>query len=180
MREIERRVLLSVIDEKWRDHLHEIDILKEGIYLRAYAQKDPLLEYKGEGFRAFEEMMGTIESETVRLLFRVVPMQAPMPAAHPRGNGDRAARWGHMPAPATILPVRGAGCPAAALSRRSRARSTRRFRRSGSSNLRPPGAPRPAKREAPRSVRRPLPCGAAGNLEVLRSSSWRQLGAWPR
>ncbi|MBM3286068.1 MAG: preprotein translocase subunit SecA [Candidatus Eisenbacteria bacterium] len=77
MREIERRVLLSAIDEKWRDHLHEIDILKEGIYLRAYAQKDPLLEYKGEAFRMFEEVMTAIEADTVKLLFRVVPVTQP-------------------------------------------------------------------------------------------------------
>jgi preprotein translocase subunit SecA len=77
MREVERRVLLAVIDEKWRDHLHEIDIMKEGIYLRAYAQKDPLLEYKGEAFRAFDELMNSVETETVKLLFRVVPMPAP-------------------------------------------------------------------------------------------------------
>jgi preprotein translocase subunit SecA len=86
MREVERRVLLSVIDEKWRDHLHEIDILKEGIHLRAYAQKDPLLEYKGEAFQTFEEMMTTIETDTVRLLFRVVPMPVAPPLPGPAGR----------------------------------------------------------------------------------------------
>jgi preprotein translocase subunit SecA len=73
MPDVERWVLLGVIDERWRDHLHEIDILKEGIYLRAYAQKDPLLEYKGEAFRMFEEIMTAVEADTVKRLFRVVP-----------------------------------------------------------------------------------------------------------
>jgi len=92
MREVERRVLLAVIDEKWRDHLHEIDILKEGIYLRAYAQKDPLLEYKGEAFRMFDELMTSVEADTVKLLFRVVPMQQPGmdDEASPRSAPSRA------------------------------------------------------------------------------------------
>jgi preprotein translocase subunit SecA len=87
MPDVERWVLLGVIDERWRDHLHEIDILKEGIYLRAYAQKDPLLEYKGEAFRMFEEVMSAVEVDTVKRLFRVVParpVEAPAAAAAPR------------------------------------------------------------------------------------------------
>ena len=50
MRELERRVLLSVLDRKWREHLYEMDYLREGIYLRAYSQRDPLVEYQREGF----------------------------------------------------------------------------------------------------------------------------------
>jgi preprotein translocase subunit SecA len=89
MREVERRVLLSVIDEKWRDHLHEVDILKEGIHLRAYAQKDPLLEYKSEAFRTFGEMMQSVEHDTVRLLFRVVPMTPQVPTRQVATGGER-------------------------------------------------------------------------------------------
>jgi preprotein translocase subunit SecA len=99
MREVERRVLLAIIDEKWRDHLHEIDILKEGIYLRAYAQKDPLLEYKGEAFRAFDELMTSVESETVKLLFRVAPMPAPeerQPLRAPAGATRAMPRAGEV------------------------------------------------------------------------------------
>jgi preprotein translocase subunit SecA len=81
MPDVERWVLLGVIDERWRDHLHEIDILKEGIYLRAYAQKDPLLEYKGEAFRMFEEIMSAVEADTVKRLFRVVPARPAGPTA---------------------------------------------------------------------------------------------------
>ncbi|MBK8230433.1 MAG: preprotein translocase subunit SecA [Candidatus Eisenbacteria bacterium] len=81
MREIERRVALAVIDDKWRDHLHEIDQLRGGISLRAYGQKDPLLEYKSEAFRMFEELQVEIEQETVRFLYRVVPAEASEPEA---------------------------------------------------------------------------------------------------
>ncbi|MDM7914226.1 MAG: preprotein translocase subunit SecA, partial [Candidatus Eisenbacteria bacterium] len=91
MREVERRVLLAIIDEKWRDHLHEIDIMREGIYLRSYAQKDPLLEYKGEAFRMFEEMMTSIEQETVKLLFRVVPMPVAQAQAQAQAQEQQAA-----------------------------------------------------------------------------------------
>ena len=80
MREVERRIQLMVIDEKWRDHLFEIDHLRGGIGLRAYAQRDPLLEYKAEAFRMFEELIVGIEEDTVRYLFRVMPAAASAPA----------------------------------------------------------------------------------------------------
>ena len=70
-REVERRVMLSVIDEKWRDHLYEMDMLKEGIGLRAYGQKDPLLEYKREAFNTFEAMVEHLGEDVVKRLFRV-------------------------------------------------------------------------------------------------------------
>jgi preprotein translocase subunit SecA len=71
MRELERRVVLSVIDRKWRDHLYEMDYLKEGIGLRAMAQRDPLVEYQREGFVMFQQMMGAIREEAVTYLFNV-------------------------------------------------------------------------------------------------------------
>jgi preprotein translocase subunit SecA len=71
MRELERRVVLSVIDRKWRDHLYEMDYLKEGIGLRAMAQRDPLVEYQREGFVMFQQMMGLIREEVVTYLFNV-------------------------------------------------------------------------------------------------------------
>ncbi len=70
MRNIERDILLRVIDNKWIDHLHNIDILRDGIGLRAYGQKDPLIEYKREAYDLFNKMMFEIQSETVRHLFR--------------------------------------------------------------------------------------------------------------
>jgi preprotein translocase subunit SecA len=71
MRELERRVVLSVIDRRWRDHLYEMDYLKDGIGLRAMAQRDPLVEYQREGFALFQNMMGQIREETVGFLFNL-------------------------------------------------------------------------------------------------------------
>ena len=70
MRSLERDVLLRVIDNQWIDHLHNIDMLKEGIGLRAYGQKDPLIEYKKEAYDLFNKMMAEIQSNTVRYIFR--------------------------------------------------------------------------------------------------------------
>ena len=70
MRAVERDVLLRVVDNKWIDHLHNIDMLREGIGLRAYGQKDPLIEYKKEAFDMFNEMMYEIQKEVVSYLFR--------------------------------------------------------------------------------------------------------------
>ncbi|WP_377323862.1 preprotein translocase subunit SecA [Pimelobacter simplex] len=70
-RELERRVLLSVLDRKWREHLYEMDYLREGIYLRAYSQRDPLVEYQREGFDMFAAMMDGIKEETVGFLFNL-------------------------------------------------------------------------------------------------------------
>ena len=71
MRELERRVLLSVLDRKWREHLYEMDYLREGIYLRAYSQRDPLVEYQREGFDMFTAMMDGIKEEAVGFLFNL-------------------------------------------------------------------------------------------------------------
>jgi preprotein translocase subunit SecA len=70
MRNIERDVVLGIVDNKWVDHLHGIDILREGIGLRAYGQKDPLIEYKREAFDMFNQMMFEIQRETVTIIFR--------------------------------------------------------------------------------------------------------------
>ena len=70
MRNIEKDILLRVVDNKWIDHLHNIDLLRDGIGLRAYGQKDPLIEYKKEAFDLFNNMMFDIQSETVKHLFR--------------------------------------------------------------------------------------------------------------
>ena len=76
MGRIEKMVVLQVIDEKWKDHLREMDDLKEGIHLRAYGQKDPLVEYKTEGFRMFMELIDLIDTEIVTTVFRLFPAQA--------------------------------------------------------------------------------------------------------
>src|SRR6266571_9426722 len=71
MRELERMVLLSIIDNKWREHLYEMDYLEEGIHLRAYGQRDPLVEYQREAFDMFQEMKDAIQQEFVRYIYRV-------------------------------------------------------------------------------------------------------------
>jgi preprotein translocase subunit SecA len=71
LRELERRVLLSVLDRKWREHLYEMDYLQEGIGLRAMAQRDPLVEYQREGFDMFAAMMDAIKEESVGFLFNL-------------------------------------------------------------------------------------------------------------
>ena len=83
MRELERRVVLSVLDRKWRDHLYEMDYLKEGIGLRAMAQRDPLVEYQREGYGMFQQMMGAIKEETIGFLFNIEVEVTPAPAIDP-------------------------------------------------------------------------------------------------
>jgi len=75
MRWLERRIVLDVVDNQWKDHLLSLDHLKEGINLRGYGQKDPLVEFKKEAFTLFEDMMDRINSETIRYLFLVQPKQ---------------------------------------------------------------------------------------------------------
>ncbi|TDB95149.1 preprotein translocase subunit SecA [Micromonospora fluostatini] len=81
-RQLERMVLLQVIDRKWREHLYEMDYLQEGISLRAYAQRDPVVEYQREGFDMFATMMDGIKEETVGFLYNLeVQVNEPEPAA---------------------------------------------------------------------------------------------------
>jgi preprotein translocase subunit SecA len=100
MREFERMILLQVIDSQWKDHLLEMDHLKEGIGLRGYGQKDPLIEYKKEGFEMFQSMLDRIEEDAVRYLFLIQPVvdepapvrkQTPVYYQQPQGpSGQRA------------------------------------------------------------------------------------------
>jgi preprotein translocase subunit SecA len=71
MRQLERLVLLNITDTKWREHLYEMDYLQEGIHLRAYAQRDPLTEYRREAYEMFEELTASIRSDFVRYVYRV-------------------------------------------------------------------------------------------------------------
>jgi preprotein translocase subunit SecA len=91
MRELERQILLTVLDRKWREHLYEMDYLKEGIGLRAMAQRDPLIEYQREGFDMFAAMMDGIKEEAVGYLFnvQVAPVEATTrPGMAIEGNDD--------------------------------------------------------------------------------------------
>ena len=77
MRWLERRIILDIVDTQWKDHLLTLDHLKEGIGLRGYGQKDPLVEFKKEAFTLFEDMMGRIDGETTRYLFLIQPAKQP-------------------------------------------------------------------------------------------------------
>ncbi len=93
MREVERRVMLSVLDRKWREHLYEMDYLQEGIGLRAMAQRDPLVEYQREGFLLWEAMNEGVKEESVGLLFHVEVQreEAPAPTVAPMHVSDLLA-----------------------------------------------------------------------------------------
>jgi len=79
LRELERRVLLEVIDRKWREHLYEMDYLKDGVYLRSYAQRDPLVEYQREGFDMFNQMLEGVKEEAVGYLYSLQPVREEEP-----------------------------------------------------------------------------------------------------
>ena len=70
---LEKMAMLQVIDNKWRDHLREMDDLKEGIHLRGYGQKDPLVEYKSEAFKMFMELMDFISTDVLNMVFKYYP-----------------------------------------------------------------------------------------------------------
>jgi preprotein translocase subunit SecA len=121
MREVERRVVLSVLDRKWREHLYEMDYLQEGIGLRAMAQRDPLVEYQREGFQLFQAMMDSIKEESVGYLFNVnVEVEQPAaaaPAVQPMSvtdmlagsglaGGELALEPGEVPEPAAAEAAR--------------------------------------------------------------------------
>jgi preprotein translocase subunit SecA len=90
MRAMERWVLLRTIDSKWRDHLYEMDYLREGIGLRALAQIDPLVAYKNEGYKMFQEMMESIQSDFVRYLYHLEIVREEQPQ---EGAGGRALAY---------------------------------------------------------------------------------------
>ncbi len=78
MRHLERMVFLQIIDAKWKDHLYAMDSLREGIGLRAYGQRDPLIEYKREAFEMFSQMIAAIEDEAVEMVFKLQPPRKEM------------------------------------------------------------------------------------------------------
>lgn len=92
MRELERKILLSVLDKKWREHLYEMDYLQEGIGLRAMAQRDPLVEYQREGYDLFSAMMDAVKEQLVSHLF----------SAEVQVEGDQVGAKGLTPTPAPV------------------------------------------------------------------------------
>ena len=103
MRFHERMLMLQIVDAQWKDHLLAMDHLKEGIGLRGYGQRDPLIEYKKESFTLFEDLMNRIEDDGIRFLFLLQPVQQDKQAeqlekrrkrqqfiTNNQGGGDRA------------------------------------------------------------------------------------------
>ncbi|MDW8130320.1 MAG: preprotein translocase subunit SecA [Bryobacterales bacterium] len=106
MRQTERLIMLHVIDNQWKDHLLSMDHLREGIGLRGYGQKDPLVEYKKESFLLFQEMWDRIEDETIRYLFFLQPAQpsrVELPFA--AEEGEQESEEIAEPEPVTVAPV---------------------------------------------------------------------------
>jgi len=97
MRELERKVLLSVLDRKWREHLYEMDYLQEGIGLRAMAQRDPLVEYQREGYELFSAMMDGIKEELASLVFNV--------QVSVEGDGSQVKAAGITEKPTNVVPL---------------------------------------------------------------------------
>jgi preprotein translocase subunit SecA len=114
MREIERRVVLSVLDRKWREHLYEMDYLREGIGLRAMAQRDPLVEYQREGYDMFNAMMDGIKEESVGNLFNLQFEIQENPIVEEVGAGAQLAFGGALPGVTTGGTPQQAAVPAPA------------------------------------------------------------------
>ena len=118
MRQLERLVLLNIVDTRWREHLYEMDYLQEGIHLRAYGQKDPLTEYRREAFTMFDELTSAIEDGFVRYIYRVELVRQDEPA-RPRpqrvqmqhGDEPQGATPGAAPQAISDKVPRNAPCP---------------------------------------------------------------------
>ena len=125
MREIERYLVLQVVDARWREHLDSMEYLREGIHLRAMAQKDPLSEYRAEGHTLFQELTAIIREEVLRFLFHVEiereEAQQLVPAAANGGTGAKGSSTSTSRSPAPTRSRRPA--PARASPRPLRAHS---------------------------------------------------------
>jgi preprotein translocase subunit SecA len=141
MRQLERMAMLRVIDERWKEHLYEMDQLREGIGLRAYGQKNPLIEYKQEGYQLFVDLLDRINEEALSFVFKAQLVQEPTPASRGRS----------APVQTRHDPMGGLGYRKAAAP--------------GGLYQHEEGAPRPGKREpvrvGPKVGRNdPCPCGS--------------------
>ena len=116
LRRVERDLMLQIVDTQWKDHLYSLDHLKEGIGLRGYGQRDPLVEYKKESFELFKDMRVRIEEEIVRYLFHLRPVAGDEPVIAPRPAARRApAMTMHRPGAETLPAFAGGGGTAVAV-----------------------------------------------------------------
>ncbi|MFP4311171.1 MAG: preprotein translocase subunit SecA, partial [Nitriliruptoraceae bacterium] len=131
MRELERRVILTVVDRKWREHLYEMDALRDGIGLRAVGQRDPLTEYQREAYDSFAAMMGGVKEEAVTYFFRLpIQREAEQPAASAATDGSPRLSPASAAATAAAAPA-AASSVAAAVPLTDRGDTARLSYRSG-------------------------------------------------
>ena len=176
MRWLERRIILDVVDTQWKDHLLSLDHLKEGIGLRGYGQKDPLVEFKKEAFTLFEDMMARIDNETIRYLFHIQVQRDERP---PEGTGQPLP-----PRPMTPRPRADAVAAGAAAARANEpeqlpsfAREIERRQQRQQRDLQYQTGP--AQAEAPKPVRagakvgrnEPCPCGSGKKYKKCHGAS---------
>ena len=160
LRRVERDIMLQIVDAQWKDHLYSLDHLKEGIGLRGYGQRDPLVEYKKESFALFQAMKDRVEEEIVRYLWRLRRSSSDGPATAPVRPAPPAPR---RPPQITL------NAPSGARRRRRSARSRggAAARGAGAQRRRSPRAPaattsiKTVKRDEPKVGRNdPCPCGS--------------------
>jgi preprotein translocase subunit SecA len=162
MRELERRVLLSVLDRKWREHLYEMDYLRAGIHLRAMANRDPVVEYQREGYDMFMAMLDGIKEESVGFLFNLEVKTKEEQEAEAKAKQDEAeaaALAAAQEGTARVL-ARQAAAAAAAAGNGNATTAAPSARRSGG-----PKAAAPAAGAAPAVVER-TPTGTGPELAV--------------
>jgi preprotein translocase subunit SecA len=168
LRRVERDIMLQIVDTQWKDHLYSLDHLKEGIGLRGYGQRDPLVEYKKESFALFQDMKTRIEEEIVRYLFWIRPIlnedapQVSRPAArratpitmnNPSAAVPAFAGAGRTPAAAAPTPAFGGGAPRPA--------------RTGGDDV-----VKTVKREEPKVGRNdPCPCGSGNKYKKCHGAA---------
>ena len=151
----QRMLMLQIVDTQWKDHLYSLDHLKEGIGLRGYGQRDPLVEYKKESFQMFQALMDRIDEEILRWIFLYQPVRGRRslpPARRPTGPLVRRPR-----APAAGAPGGG---------RRARARAGRRGRQDRAAQ---PDLQRPERGASRPSPTRPQPREAAGGTDEVQT-----------
>ena len=149
MREVERQVMLQIIDQRWREHLYEMDYLQEGINLRAMGQKDPLVEWQREGFEMFGQMMHGIAQDFVRTSCTSRSCQQDRPRRRrPSQNVQYSRARGRRPRRATAMRRPRSPAPRSSRRRRRRRRAarnaaTKQPRRQGEWDKTPRNAPCP-------------------------------------
>ncbi len=175
LRWLERRIILDVVDTQWKDHLLSLDHLKEGIGLRGYGQKDPLVEFKKEAFILFEDMMTRIDNETVRYLFHVQVQQnePPPPSRQPRPEPPRtlpgaAAAAASAAARAEDAPAQRLPDFARALERRQERQQKDLQYQTGAGQAE---APKPVRAGAKVGRNDPCPCGSGKKYKKCHGSS---------